>query len=550
MLKFENRKRAPLVPPISVSELFVLSCVGHKDDVVINQNEVDFTRRQLLADMKLLAKAFLQLDVKAGDIMTVAFDRPLYDNVLVFLAANSIGAAVVFLDERVPFDTLVNYLAEFGSPLVVTYKAQPEEIDALRQAAPGLKHVMNLDGGSDIQGFSVDGTPVVQIAARYTRRIPNNAFKADNLALVTFTSGSSSGPKAVAFTNRSLVAGAIYNKTASGVKMWDKRYHTWMQYVRFCYPYGFWVSTMSPILGGGKVYLTPDISNQTLDYYLSKNPDTIFGVPAFIELLSKHLSADVELTNLKMFASGGERLEVSTAEKAMELFERHGAREAVLCNGYGLAEVLGLVSTSVGQSYHPGTVGKVPAGVEVMVVESETGEELGFDETGVICVHGTHMLKGYFNRPEVDAQKFFEADGRRFLRTGDIGSIGRDGFVKLIGRSMFFINNIPAKVYYEYVRGAVEQSQLVAASYVVSIPDKEYEFAACAFVVLKEGVAPNDEARRSILQTASEPFWVGRDFIRLRPHEIPRRIVFLDAMPLTAAEKVDFRKLEQLAEEL
>ena len=72
MLKIKGQKRDPFVPPISISTLFNLSSFRHWDDIVINQKELDFTRRELKQDAKTLAKAFLALGIKKKDIITVA----------------------------------------------------------------------------------------------------------------------------------------------------------------------------------------------------------------------------------------------------------------------------------------------------------------------------------------------------------------------------------------------------------------------------------------------------------------------------------------------
>lgn len=549
MLKIKHQKRDPLVPPISISALFTLSCFRHNDEVAINQKDLNFTRRQIRQDRKIFAKALLALGVKSGDIITVATGRPVYENIVLFLAANKIGAAVSFLDEKAPRDTILRYLNEYQSPILVTYAKTSSKIKHLKKDAKTVKHIINFDGSSTLQGATVGKNSIPKIAQKYKGRVPRNTFSAHKLALITYTSGSTSGPKPVTFTNQALVSGAIYNKTASGVKMWDKKIHTWMQFVKFNYPYGFWVSTMSPILGGGEVILTPDINATNFDYYFSKNPNTIFGVPSLIELLEKYLSPDIKLNQLKMFASGGERLDPKVAETAIQLLKDHGAR-ATICNGYGLAEVLGLISTSVGQTYHPGTVGKIPAGVHVMVLDPETGEELDFGKTGVIYVNGKHMLREYYNRPEINEDKFLTVRGRRYLATGDIASVSPTGFVTLVGRSSFFINNIPAKVYYEYVRSAVMRSDLIKTCYVVKGPDAKLELAAYAFVVLKDGTPKNNSTRRAITKTAAEPFRIGRNQIILKPYEIPRKIIFLDELPLTQANKIDFRKLERLAKEV
>ena len=168
----------------------------------------------------------------------------------------------------------------------------------------------------------------------------------------------------------------------------------------------------------------------------------------------------------------------------------------------------------------------------------------------MIYVNGKHMLHEYYNRPDINEEKFMTVHGRRYLATGDMASVSPTGFVTLVGRSIFFINNIPAKIYYEYVRAAVMRSDLVKTCYVVKGPDSKFEQAAYAFVVLKDGIPKNNNTRRAIAKTCAEPYRVGRDRIVLKPHEIPRKIIFMDALPLTKADKVDFRKLEKMAREL
>ena len=352
------------------------------------------------------------------------------------------------------------------------------------------------------------------------------------------------------FTNQNLIASAIYSKVASEVKMWDKNLHTWMDYVKFDCPYGFVVSTLAPICGGGEVILTPDINDDNLDYYIGKNPNTIFGIPPLLEAMPS-IKKSTDISNLKMFASGGERLEKSASLAALDFFKSRGLTDIKISNGYGVGEALGLISTAVGGSaYNPDSVGIVPAGVHVMVLHPETNEELDFGKTGILYVTGKHVLNRYYNRPELDDEKIITIKGKKFIKTGDLAYVTPTGYVTLVGRATFFINNLPAKVYYEVVRTAVSKSDLIDKCYVVKGPDKKLKLAPYAFVVTKDKVPHNEETRKQIRATASEPFNLGRRRISLKSYELPTKIIFLDELPLTRANKTDFRKLEKMAKEL
>ena len=568
MLKIKHQKRDPLVPPISVSALFNLSSFGHNDDVVANQKELDFTRRELKQDIKTLAKAFLELGLKKGDIITVATGRSMYENILIFFTANRLGIIVAFLDEKTARDTLLHYLDEFNSPLLITYKATDKHIKDLKHDTKSVKHIINLDGRTvdeagpddeqleDIEFHALDGfllnghQPITKIAEKHHGHIPRHTFSANREALISFTSGSTSGPKPMVFTNKALIASAIYSKVASDVKMWDKELHSWMSYVHLDCPYGLVVSVLAPICGGGEVVFTPDINDTNLDYYIGKNPNTIFGIPPLLEAMPT-LKEDTDISDLKMFASGGERLEKSASLAALDFFKSRGLKNIKISNGYGVGEALGLISTAVGnRTYNPDSVGQIPAGVHTMVLDPDTGEELNFGKTGILYVTGKHILSRYYNRPELTDDKIITIHGRRFVKTGDLAYVTETGFITLVGRATFFINNLPAKVYYEVVRAAVSKSELVKKCYVVKGPDPKLKLAAYAFVVTNDGVGHNNDICQQIINKASEPFNLGRRRITLKDYELPKKVIFLDDLPLTKANKTDFRKLEHMAKEL
>lgn len=606
MLKIKGQKPDPMIPPISLFALLKLSNTGHMDDVVVAERPLRFTRRDLMRDVKNLAKALLELEVKPGEIVTVATGRSMYANIVIAFAVNRLGATICFIDEKTPRETLINHLDEFRSRVVFTYRRGSQWGKDLGRAAKSVEYVIDMDlhhDASDVSGESksvldrfylgpalvikavlsfspeewdrffagksdeimlrraqwdddqprLDNyypLPILHVAAMHKGKVPSHLFNTNQEALISFTSGSTSGPKPMVFTNKNLVAAAIYSKIASNVKMWDKNLHSWLNIVHWDCPYGVVVSTLAPICGGGMLIVTPDFDESNLEEYASR-ANTIFGIPSILEMLTENPNSRVDLSELKMFASGGERLEKELSLKAREFFAMHGAQRIQMSNGYGVGEALGLISTAVGDvAYNPDSVGKIPCGVHVMVLDPETGKELGFNQTGILCVTGKHILKRYFNRPELEAEKIITVDGQRFVKTGDLGFVSEDGFITLVGRATFFINNIPAKVYYEVVRAAVAQSELVKKCYVVKGPDKAWRLASYAFVVLNEGVEPNDVTRLTILDKAAEPFALGEQTLSLKDYELPQHIIFLDEFPATNAGKIDFRKLEQMAQEM
>ena len=186
----------------------------------------------------------------------------------------------------------------------------------------------------------------------------------------------------------------------------------------------------------------------------------------------------------------------------------------------------------------------------IVVLDAETGEELGFGKTGILYATGKHILNRYYNRPELNDEKILKIRGKKYIKTGDLAYVSETGFITLVGRATFFINNLPAKIYYEVVRAAIAKSELVKKCYVVKGPDKKLKLASYAFIVLNDGVPKNNQTRREIVKKSTEPFNLGKRRITLKSYEIPRKVVFLDDLPLTRANKTDFRKLEKMAKEM
>ena len=566
MLKIKSQKRDPFVPPLSISALYNISSFRHWNQTVVNQKEFDFTRRELKNDRKIVLKALLALGIKKGDIITVATGRSMYDNIVIFLAANKIGAIVSFLDEKTPRETLLHYIEEFNSPLVVTYKYNNKRIKELKRDGRSIKNILNLDGKlidegdidenqtEDIEMSVLDHMwvghqTVREIAKKHHGYMPKNMFGGNNEAIITFTSGSTSGPKPMVFTNKALIAAALFSKAASGIKMWDKEVRTWFSFVKFDCPYGFWTSVLTPIIGGSSVILTPDLEEKNFPYYFSKDISVVQAVPLLFETLPEVLPKNQDLSSVKMCISGGERLEKQASFDIAKYFKKHGA-DVKMCNGYGVGECLGSITVAVGSSYRPDTVGRVVPGAHVMILDPETNAELDFGKTGLLYVTGKHILKRYFNRPELTEEKTIRVRRHTFINTGDLAVVSETGFITLVGRATFFINTVPAKVYYEVVRASIARNEIIKNCYVVKMPDKKLGWVSCAFVVLKDGIAKNNETRRKIAKEATEPFYIGKRRVVLKDYEIPRKVVFLDELPLTRASKTDFRKLERMAKEL
>jgi malonyl-CoA/methylmalonyl-CoA synthetase len=177
-----------------------------------------------------------------------------------------------------------------------------------------------------------------------------------------------------------------------------------------------------------------------------------------------------------------------------------------------------------------GTVGFPLPGVSLRVVDPETGERLPDGEIGMIEVKGPNVFKGYWRMPEKTASEF-RADG--FFITGDLGTIDTRGYVSIVGRGKDLIISGGLNVYPKEIETEIDALPGVEESAVFGLPHPDFGEAVNAAVVLKPGAA----------LTEAQVIAALRD--RLARFKLPKRVVFVEALPRNAMGKVQKAQLRE-----
>ena len=178
------------------------------------------------------------------------------------------------------------------------------------------------------------------------------------------------------------------------------------------------------------------------------------------------------------------------------------------------------------------TVGRAFPGVEVKVINPETGEECPVGVNGEMCCRGYNIMKGYYKMPEATFQVI---DKNGYLHSGDLGFKDEKGNFHITGRIKDMIirggENIYPREVEEYLRGieAIKDVQ------VVGIPSAKYGEEVAAFIILKDGALLTEE---EVLD-----FCRGR----ISRYKIPTHLFFVDDFPMTASGKVQKYKLKDRA---
>ncbi|MEJ7820296.1 MAG: long-chain fatty acid--CoA ligase, partial [Rubrobacteraceae bacterium] len=163
----------------------------------------------------------------------------------------------------------------------------------------------------------------------------------------------------------------------------------------------------------------------------------------------------------------------------------------------------------------------------------ETLEELGVGEEGEIVSSGPQVMRGYWKRPEADKEAFFERDGKRFLRTGDIAMRDEEGYYFMVDRLKRMINASGYKVWPAEVESLLYGHPAIQEACVIGVPDEQRGETAKAIVVLREG---EDATADEIIEWAKS---------EMAAYKYPRQVEFIDALPKSGSGKILWRELQE-----
>lgn len=546
-------KKNPIIPNMSVYDSLVMISKFYREDCAIDCLNLKISYDKLIDNSVTISKAFKELGVKKGDIITVSMPN-FYQAVAIFLAANRIGAITTFLNSYSNIEEVKHYLNLFESSLFINFDKNKTYNEQIKKSTK-VKNIITLSrmdinkekfnpdkemGYDDFISFND-----LQSVSKYYKKIINPYKSKNNDSLILFTSGSTGNPKSVVLTNENILASGIYLKNSSNLK--PVRNEKCLVCVPFAYPYGFATSTLLTLLCGRTAILGPDLNKDNVSYYLSKNPNIIFGSPALLEMIMRNVNEKQDLSSVHTFISGGDFLTPAQKEKGENFFKKHNS-DVEMSNGSGNAETVGAGTNHYGIEVKSDTVGKVLTGSYPIIIDPETFEEKKYNEEGTLCVSGKNVFKEYYKEPELTKKAKFEYNGKTYFNTGTNGILYEDGYFKLTGRaSRFFIMSTLNKVYLDHIQNAINMIDIVDECAVVEQEDQDLLFVPKAYVVLKENIKDLDMAKDYILTKCKNAISNGSSSLELKQYEIPSDIEFIEELPRKAGtEKIDYNYLKNM----
>ena len=341
----------------------------------------------------------------------------------------------------------------------------------------------------------------------------------DDVALILHTSGTTSRPKIVPLL-QSNVAASAQNVMASLALTSDD---CCLNVMPLFHIHGLIAAVSGSLAAGASISCAPGFDALKFYGWLEEvDPSWYTAVPTMHQAILARAPRNAEIiknARLRFLRSSSSSL---PGPVMTELAETFGAP---VVEAYGMTEAAHQMCCNPIEPgrQKPGAVG-LPAGPVVRIAHEI--ENRLIDGVGEISISGLNVTPGYEANPEANKKNFFEADGKRWFRTGDQGRFDEDGFLSLTGRLKEIINRGGEKISPLEVDGILSDHPAVGQCVTFAVPHAKLGEDVGAAVVLKEGQSATD---REIRDFASQ---------RLAAFKVPRKILILDEIPKGATGKL------------
>ena len=532
--------------------------------------------KELFENIEKAAKGLLELGVKKGDIVTISsITTP--EIIYLFYALSRIGAVANMVDPRTSVDGIKDYITETKSEYIVTLDKFASKIDEVEKQIDKDKDGFEVKKILSVS--ALDSLPYpLQVAnmfkeeltkngrnnskiikkdkfIKYSKFIENgNDYKGaidcehekDSMFAIIHTGGTTGIPKGVMHSAESFNALAhLYKHSGHDIRPG----HTFLNVMPPFIAYGISAGIHMPLSLGITNIIVPLFNPKEFDKLLIKyHPNHWAGVPSHLtglfdsELLKQPKNWD--MSYLVCIGVGGDGLNPKVEERINNFLKEHNCRYKI-APGYGMTELNSAFSTVLGKYYETCSGGMPFARNDVKIMDPDiddprSTERLPIGTEGEIYLSSPTIMLGYYNNEEETKKTLItDYDGKKWIRSGDLGVISEIGNINPRGRKKeIIIRHDGFKIFVNLIESVVSSHPAVANCRVVGVRDFNFsqgELPKVHIILKKEYVGKEKEIEKEIINLCNE---------KLPEYSIPVAYKFRDSFPLTANAKVDSKSLK------
>lgn len=546
-------------PRHTIAEHFKQVCKQYGDSPFLHINDNSLTYNQMWSDAEAYAKNFIAMGVKERDHIAVLMNNDMTYPALM-IATSMVGAVFIPINSMLTKLELKYILAQSDTKYLFVQQT-------LKDKNHGIAITQLLEDENFVSESKLNKVILLE---NYRQEQVSNSFHLwkqfitygnnisnkllynrfalskfpNDIAIIMYTSGSTGNPKGVMLTSDMLLRCGYGTCLSRAIE--DGRVTLAPLPFYHCFAIIEAIFAMS-FVGGSIISAFGASPIQTLELMEKYRVNDYLCVPSMlIPLLNHPKIKEFDLSQLFAMWCGAAPAPVSVWEKAQNLL---GLTEII--TGYGQTEVsssgvtteigvpLKVLSTRVGRPKLGGKSG-VPefdyAAVQYKTIDIDTLKDLPSGELGELVVRGNTVTRGYYNKP-LETAETIDKDG--WLRTGDVGEIDEQGYLKIVGRSKEIFKVSGELVAPREVENVIYKHPDVNMVQVIGVPDKITTEIGAVFIEL------NDNAnlmRKDIYQYCAD---------KLAKFKLPRHIWFINKedWPMTSTGKIKKFHLKAMAKE-
>lgn len=538
---------------------YLLACLNHiKEDYPMFQFKgTDHMKSEFLADVDAMAYYFREeLGMQIGDAFSV-FTPNTIEEVVVLFALNKIGCITNFIHPLFPSEAMrasVEYTKSKGV-LLLDIAALPHA-DTLKDmdvkiiltspkvyAAPvAMKNFIQPDEAAvkAAEGkfkFEFYG----DILKRNNGKTVEGLYRSGDLTAVYMNGGGTTGvSRTIMLSSTSL--NAVTNNALSPILPSDAPAGTMSKILAlpFFHAYGLCGGLFCCIYAGCKaIPMIRFDADEFIDIMKQNQIYEIIGVPNMYRKLLDHPEfAGEHLKHVKYAFAGGDYVPVDFLARFNNLMAKYNST-ATLMPGYGLTECGAVDCINMPWATKPGTVG-MPLKTNTVKIFDDNQKEVPLGTVGEIAFSGNCLMKGYL-MPDgrLGEGLYTDAEGTKWVLTGDLGKIDEDSFITFVARKKRIIIISGYNVFPADIEDLLEKQPFLKECCAVQGYDAEKKPIVRLYIVLSDDADPAriDEYKTILTKECAD---------NLSNFSVPRDIQVIDALPRTRMEKIDFLKLTEV----
>ncbi len=513
------------------------------DGLVAPYCGVRYTYRELDEITDVLARGLMAMGIKKGDKVSIwATNYPEW--VLTQFATAKMGAVMVtvntaykqfeleYLLKQSDTNTLImmggykdsNYVEHIRGLVPELNECEPGKLVSKR--LPFLKNVIFIDEGAQPGMYAwndllrlAEAVPQEELDRR------TEELSHEDVINMIYTSGTTGFPKGVMLTHYNLVN----NGMAIGDCMKLTPDDRLLIVVPLFHCFGCVLGVMASFTHATAMILVDHFNPvKVMDALIAEQCTAVHGVPTmFISMLEHPDFHQYDFSHMRTGIMAGSPCPIEFMKRAMTDMNM---REITITYGQTEASpAMTMSKTNDPIEKRVETVGQKVPGVEVKIVDPETGAELPPNTTGEIVGRGYNIMKGYYKMPEATAQTVREG----WLHTGDLGMMDEDGYFKITGRLKDMIIRGGENIYPREIEEFIYTHPAVRDVQVVGVPDRRYGEEVLACVILKENETVTEEEMIEFVKEGLSRF------------KSPRYVKFMEEFPMTHSGKIQKFKLRE-----